>query len=352
MDLSPCEFLDYDGTDWIASYDFYNDIVSNAVADTEVAKQYDDIPLTAEENLLVKNKAILANVVKGYDAPDCIIAKPQIDFGDVPNPKLYKITGVIRIVNEGLQANRSPILYDSAVSEYPFFGGVFGSPIELHNERAATDGRQFLPDGGFTVYLANTPYFAISKQVKIDSLPQRGDTAIDVSEVSAKTSLKNFYTNNGDIYSTFEILAPAGEYIVRIASHWCSFGDLLGKGFMYDLSSGLSYQKTSTFTYSSTDIGGVNTTMQYELKAIVTNADTDVGTFYIIDGTQYNAMTAGYVFDNFGDTDVQSVAKGVTIECALVSNQQQSASPYPFVHHPPCNDMAHEYILTDHNGYF
>ena len=40
-----------------------------------------------------------------------------------------------------------------------------------------------------------------------------------------------------------------GIYVVRIASHWCSYGDKLGKGEAYDLDNGLTWQKTSTNIY-------------------------------------------------------------------------------------------------------
>ncbi len=104
IQLRPCDFLDYDnGTEeWSAYYNFYNNIVSNTVADDDVRRQYDDVPHTAEDDLIVKNRSIMANVVKGYDAPDCADVKWSVDVADTRSPKLHKVTGKIRILSYGM----------------------------------------------------------------------------------------------------------------------------------------------------------------------------------------------------------------------------------------------------------
>ena len=374
IQLPPVDFLDYDGTSWVASYNFYNNIVSNAVADADVAKQYDDVPLTAEENLLVKNRSILANVVKGYDAPDCLLAKPQMEFVEEPNRKLHKVTGLIRVFNYRLDNNsvlppentspnilerRGAISYDTARTfgdvSYPFFGGywISNSSLTINTDFAFDKKRQYLPEGGWAVYAAGTDYFTVSRQRNIDNVAQRADGSFDVSNNVNKDLVKKVYEEGlVDIYSSFELNLPDGEYVIRLASHWCSFGDKLGKGFMYNLSSGRNYQKTSTYVWGiNNQFDGSGYRYDYEIKIIVSGADVYVGEFIVSDlvfpllndDNSVYPSHSGYLFDNFGKIDVPSLAKGTIVDRALVRNTIFTQASFYASYHQK---------ITDHNGFF
>lgn len=376
LELEPCDFLDYDydNSKWICHYKFYNDIISSPINDALAAKLFDDIPLKSDAELYVKNKIVDAGILEGYDAPACVNAKAQMEFADTPNPKLYKITGLIRVFNpygdgnsdftpQTTQPNilerRMPILYDQNQFEgddvpYPFFGGYLAP--EIYAEQAVKGKRQLLPEGGWAVYAAGTDYYTVSKQVIRNGLTQRGDGSIDVASSGTQNRLVAFY-NNGtdDLFSQFEMLVPNGEYIIRLASHWCSFGDKLKKGFMYDLSVGRSFHQTSTYVWGVNDatVGNV-WKADYEIKVTVNNGDVYIGEFVVqdllvpLDDTGANRglfqSISGYLFDNYGATDVVSVSKGVTVEKAYTSVIQDGV---PYV---PATTYQNRY--TDHNGFF
>jgi len=383
IQLRPCDFLDYDnGTEeWSAYYNFYNNIVSNTVADDDVRRQYDDVPHTAEDDLIVKNRSIMANVVKGYDAPDCADAKWSVDVADTRSPKLHKIIGIVRIFNpfmdnsadipaETVEPNilerRSPILYDTAYEVdgvgYPFFGGTFydSGSVTIKNDWAYELKRQIIPEGGFTAYCAGHKYFGISKQISRNNVSQRSDGSIESSTAPQKQQVENLLEafsadptdEQYDLSSTFEILVPDGEYVIRLASHWCSFGDKLGKGFMYDLSAGLDYQRTSTNVWGVNDsaIGG-SYRYDYEIKVTVSGADVFIGEFLVADmcipiegntGSVRQSFS-GYLFDANGLTDAISLSQGVTAELSLVRNSIWTV-----------NSKYTDYLQkkADHNGYF
>lgn len=384
IQLRPCDFLDFvNGTnEWKAYYNFYNDIVSTIVADDDVRRQYDDVPLTAEGDLIVKNRSIMANVVKGYDAPECADATWRVDVADTRSPRLHKITGVVRIFNpymdnsadipdENIEPNilerRSPILYDTAYEVdgvgYPFFGGAFYNTgnVELKNDWAYELKRQILPEGGFVAYCAGHKYFGISKQISRNDVSQRADGSLEASNTVQKEQvvdlLESFSADptdsDLDLYSTFEILAPDGEYIIRLASHWCSFGDKLSKGFMYDLNSGTAYQQTSTFVWGVNDANGGGYKYDYEIKVTVNGGDVYIGEFIVADmvipvETALGSLRpsfSGYLFDANGLTDATSLAQGVTAELSLVRNSIYDLYPV---------DEYGDYLQkkTDHNGYF
>ena len=401
--LKPCEFLDYDGTNWVSSFNFYNDIASTSVADSDVTKPYDDVPLSAEEGLVVKNRGILANVVKGYDAPDCVDAKFEIDFADRPNKETYSINGIIRIVNffadnqggytvrtqsPNILERKSPIIYNKTVdADYPYYGGVTtwgngNSVFHVYSE-ANTIYKQILPEGGFTVYLRGTNYFAISKQKSISyaGISQTDIGAIDIS--TTDQPLKDFYQDGltnytnprFDVYSDFTIEnVPNGTYILGVASPQCSFGDKLGKGDMYNLNTGLAYQKTSAPVWGVNVYDAATNTYswnpQAEITVTVNNGNVFVGEIDIADyvypnkhgaGLPNSCAIQGYLFDAEGNTSQLELKNdGITVEKTLVTTIPTSGGAgtsfgqQGSLFGTYTNDIHNPsfYCVTDSNGFF
>ncbi len=379
ISLNPCDFLDYDYTPnaekWVVHYKFYNDIISSPIDTATAAKLFDDVPLKSNAQLYVKNKVVDGGILEGYNAPDCIDAKPQMEFGDTPNPQVHKVTGLIRVFNYRLDNNaslppeptepnilerRGAVSYDTAMQfggvSYPFFGGYWekSSALTINTDFAFNKKRQYLPEGGWTVYAAGKEYFTISKQRSINGVAQRADGSFDVSTTVNKDLVKAVYdaTDPQDVYSTFELNLPDGEYVIRLASHWCSFGDKLQKGFMYDLSAGNNYQKTSTYVWGINDYplgGGYKS--NYEIKVVVSGADVFIGEFIIADlvfpnisdDSKVYPSHSGYLYDNFGKIDVPSLSQGITVDRALVRNTVFNESDIY---------ASYQQKITDHNGYF
>ena len=377
--ITPCEWFDRENNQSKATYRFYNNIATTAIDDATVAKPYDDVPLEVGAEIVVKNRGILADVKKGYDAPDCVEIDVEQTFEETAQPQGYTVTAKIRIYNPSLTTSiilprnvyggqsktRSGIFKKDDVSEFPIYGGVVNDgsvritsnpsgenkpPIE-----SAFEKEQILPESGFVCYLAGTDYFAISKQIKVSSLTQDVSLNIQLNSPDSQTKANNFFGGNDDLYSVVEIKnVPAGKYVMRVASPFCSFGDKLGKGSLYDLTtSGRGYQRTSAPIWGIID----STNAYYPITEIpfeVTNSDVFVGDFIVKDhaiilpknsgGYFYPICITGYVYDANGSSAVQDVASGATVEKSevmqLITGQNSFYKDYFGVD------------WTDHNGYF
>ena len=71
---------------------------------------------------------------------------------------------------------------------------------------------------------------------------------VDTSQEALRISLGNYFypTQNNFAFSEVEFMVPEGTHVFRLASHFCSFGDKLQLGSVYDLNNGLAWQRTST----------------------------------------------------------------------------------------------------------
>lgn len=391
--LDYCQWVDLVDGNITATYTFYNDIATTAIDDATVNKPYDDVPLECGDGLVIKNRAVLSNVTKGYDTPDCLEVTVEQDFQDNPQQEGYTITGLVRFFNFFLDNNgsssnrtvspnilerRAPILYDADVdADYPYFGGVMfkGNSCDVYAE-PATLCKQYLPEGGVPVYLAGTDYFDISKQrnTQVGGISTRSDGSIDATGATNKELIKNLYVSGNadpsneeyDVFSTFEIKnVPNGTYVLRLGSHWCSFKDKLGKGVMYDLSNGRGYQKTST------NVWGVNAfdenTGLYtwkpnsELTVTVNNGDVFIGEVVVSDLCYYQIHDSdgtrdisfdelrprtGYLVaaDN-GAIDLDVLSSGAFVEKSLVYINPSVSVSFN-------RNVDITFGITDHNGYF
>lgn len=400
--LEPCDFLDYDYTNntWVTHFNFYNNIISNPVDATTAAKLFDDVPLQSGAEVFKENRIIEGDCLTGYNPPDCVDAKAQIDFGDNPNPKLWEVKIRVRILTYGLGDSeqqgvgytfyqmfpneskypfwypnynlvRGGIFHDITRTEndYPFFGGggfgaAGGGDFGIRDGMESTYDQR-IPEGGFPIYLAGTPYFGVSKQIDV-GLPVDSFGALDTSTDGRKDAIGAYLYDGNDLYSEVTLLVPDGEYVARVASNWCSFGDKLGKGFNYNLSSGVSFQKTSANVCGIVP-AGEDPLNQFEakkeIKFTVNGANIDhAGTFVITDlAPPYDASIGGeqtdwwqpicgYLYDSLGNTDVNGVGyNGVSVERALVFYSALDGLP---TSNPNWELKWQECCTTDHNGYF
>lgn len=390
--LDYCQWVDLVDGNITATYTFYNDIATTAIDDATVNKPYDDVPLECGDGLVIKNRAVLSNVTKGYDTPDCLEVTVEQDFEEVGSSKGYTIRGLVRFYNftldnvgsggnrnvsPNIAERRAPILYDADVdADYPYFGGVMfkGGSCDVYEE-PATLCKQYVPEGGVPVYLAGTDFFSISKQSQAlaGGVPTRSDGSFDATGSANKDLIKDFYTYgaanvadpNYDVFSTFEIKnVPNGVYVLRLGSHWCSFGDKLGKGTMYNLNNGRGYQKTST------NVWGVNAydegTGLYtwkpdtEITITVNNGDVFIGEVIVADLCYYQIRNANTTRDisfeqlrprtgYFYSSDTGAIDLP---ELAIGSSVEKSQIAYSYATLGVTSEIYLQSYITDHNGYF
>jgi len=404
IQLDPQQFLDYNGTDWFCHYRFFNNISSTALDPAVSAQLFDDVPRTSVAELENAGLMIEGNVDTGLEAPKNADIDFKVQINEIKPKKLFKVTFKVRISTLGLSdAEQSGIgltfpeifptlgkypfwqSYDPSVNQAIQRGGIFHDTTRTTNNFAFFGGGGFgagggfdfgirsgmedvydqrIPQAGFTVYLAGQPYFGISKQIDI-GLPVDGNGALDTSTDAFRNAIGDYLASGKDLYSLVTISVPAGEYVARVASHWCSFGAStdteMGKGYMYDLDGGTSYQKTSTNVWGVYPTGGgpdnPSTFQQKkEIKFTVTNSDIpDAGTFLIADiapphdltiggeSTDFWQPINGYIYDSFGNTEANDESfDGASVEKAIVAYDYNTNANYFYT----------ESATTDHNGYF
>lgn len=428
IDLEPCEFLDIDGnSNLIAHYKFYNNIESGAVDADLAAKLFDDVPLESGAEILKNNRLVEGNCLTGYDAPDCANATYTIKIDESQNQKLYNITGKIRVLTYGLakecaESGGNGWTFENffpSDKKYPYWkppfvnnmtrpstltgplqysgapllrGGIFHDISRTDNDFAFFGGGTYdnngdfgirsgmedtfdqrIPERGWPVYAANTQYLTISKQINV-GLPQDGLNALDTSSSSKVENIGKYLYNPNevpfDLYSTFSLQVPNGVYVIRLASHWCSFDDKLDKGFNYDLGNGTQYQKTSTNIWAVIDENGV-WKQEKEFTVTVNNGDVYIGEFIVADlapphhaeitgegSTDYWQAINGYLVDDFGATNPNDPDyAGIPVEKTLVSLcgyifTGAISTPLPVTGITELGLMHSRSAITDHNGYF
>jgi hypothetical protein len=396
--LEPCDFFALSGTDLIGEYDFYNDQVTAAVSDSLTTVPFDVVPRKANALTFTQGRLVTGGALQGYNAPDCVDANLTVNVDDVQAQPLYKVSGAVRIYQPTLmnspatpapQKTTNPFTKANAPiwqiqtatideenpadpqSSIPMFGGVIvsGGTVFIENKpgtqsisptQAAVVMQQYLPEGGFVAYAAGTDTFAITKQVSRAQLSQLDSGIVDFSSTSGRDRYRDYLQDkisnplnqDLDLLSTFEMELPAGRYVIRLASHWCSFGDVLGKGAIYDLRAGRSYQQTSTNVYGVDDsvIGGSWKGSVGEIVVEVTNSDVYIGEFVVQDmvlwqqlpnnsGDGYYKVFTGYLYDASGSVGVEDLQSAISVERSLVTLDS-----------PP--NIEYNRCVTDHNGYF
>lgn len=394
--ITPCDFLDFVNGAYVLHYGFYNDTQATPVDSITVLQLDSGVPIYSDSQNTMFNRIIDGGITQGRDAPVNVQAKCQMEFGGQPNPKLYKVRFRVRILTYGLGDGavagaesfqglfpnlhkypfwepgttgastpytlcRGGIFHDTlrTTNNFPFFGGGgFGTgPGGDFGIRSGMEDAldQRIPETGFVIYCAGTPYFGITKQINV-GLPTDPNGALDTSTPQRIVDIGNYLYNGGDLYSEVEMLLPAGEYVARMGSHWDAFGDPIGKGFAYDLSGGTFYQRTSTNVCGifSNDFSAWY--KKKEWKFTVTNADIpDAATFVVTDLAPPWDVALGiwnplncYLYDDsdgtFANSDPNSATfEGISVEKAIVRYSPLAA---------PTSFTWDNVACTDHNGYW
>ena len=404
-----CDF--YDGSK--SYFNFYNNEIASAVSAELSAKQYDNIPIQSKALAYVKNKLIDANVKLNYDAPDCISATITQNIEEKPQQKFFKVKARITIFTPAMAdpgytnnifsswatwqdaqtsasgnmwymwnqyQKREPHIYqrnglichDTSRTEndFAFYGGAgYGqNPGIDFGIRAGmeTNFDQRIPEGGWALYSAGNPYFAVSKQNKYP-LIQDALGAFDTSQEALRKALGNYFypTQNNFAFSEVEFMVPEGTHVFRLASHFCSFGDKLQLGSVYDLNNGLAWQRTSTNVWGVYDYEADGSYewkgQQKEIVKTITQ-DTYIGEFVVVDlapnhtrnteNVPYTCFT-GYLYDGNGRLDLNNPTwEGIPVEKSVITIQ--SYEDFNVLGQiTQTNDIVNGgFGITDHNGYF
>jgi len=281
-------------------YRFYNDIHAEAIDQYTNLKQYDAVPLQAGVLNMVQDRVVMGDVVENYDA-GCFDFDLDVKFhkkGSIAGVK----TGSFRVpivIGRNHQYNYYQPIYKRANEIY--YGGV-----AIPKAFTADQYGQVIPEGGFAVYLAGTDYLSISRQIAVNGLDFI-DQDKKVFEFDDLKPEDNGGATNVEYMSYAEFKdVPIGTYIIRVASHWCSYGDKLGKGDYYDLDNGRKYQLTSTNLKS---VGGNIIAREYVIT-VTEGMDIDTPIFEI----EEHANLAVAPQSNYQDLDVTALIQGYFID--------------------------------------
>lgn len=345
---------------------FYNDVFAQATGDVADAKQYDTVPLKSGALTLARDRVVMGDNTENYEV-DCVDYKLNVQFTPTKKLQTGTVSGRVYIHNyvslrknfEREYVTAQPIgIYSGNM---PVFGGMNGQFAGEGDWIDASEHQQFLPDGGFYVYLVGTEHYAKTKQIRISGVEYYDDdnNIIDLKSKDNRNKLRNYIDGGGKIYSEFKIEnVPAGKYIIAVASHWCSATDKLGRGDYYKVDSSLKFQKTSTYVCNMQPDGSVRYNSDDKLNGIkqdiievLPDADTRTKDIVIEDLTcpakganTSSRSISGYVIDAGGvkvtQTDLKS---GTTIEGALMRWDPNKRN---------YGDDVNLTCRTDHNGFF
>jgi|GEM_PF-6957614 len=334
--------------------DYYGDSITTSVSLREDLQPYDYLPLRAGTistvGLKEQARILFADILERFNDPT-----PDMRFvGTTFHPAAAvsdngKVIGKIIIHNTAAAApfsNRGqPIFSDpDSILNFPIFGGDADDlfpPIGILES-------QLIPLGGFAVYCAGTPNYGVSVQDITTGAPGYlivSDPVHNVLDLAAESANIIADMAGDGLVQNFEIIAPPGTYIIRIASHFVSFGDVLDKGSIYDLlQPDQAWQGTSTYV-SGAHAGAPNAALKnngvFELVVtVLPSATTDAGTFWVADHIDRNPFipvvkpTAGYVVD-VSDSIVNKFAPRAEKQLVTIDSGGGILGS----------------ALTDHNGY-
>lgn len=333
-------------------YNFYNDIYAGLEPEyDDKVKQYDLVPLQCGAVSAANNRLLTADVTENYEV-DCFDFKVDVEYNPKEEIQKYngKITGWIDVLNRMLERAGTP-------TNVPIIQTTENANTYSFGRYSIRDGfDQRLGTKGFAVYLAGTDNVTISKQVispNIDvNIADPDFNIVKFVTDDDKQKVNDAIENNTTAFrQKFEFTGlKDGIYIIRIASHWCSSGNKLGKGDSYDLDNGLIWQKTSTNVFS---VNGVENYFE-AIVSIVGGVMQEVEPVFVVEDctntlaemeiTDVTALIQGYVIDS--ESVLQpNVYNGTRIEYATVKmvrtteilgNEKGTPS----------------YAKADHNGYF
>lgn len=380
-------------------YNFFNDKEYSEIDDAYAAKLFESIPLTSKAEEVFDNRIGYGGNLEGYDSV-CVESNLTVSYQKPP--ELYTIKGIIVIrplfLNSSLQ---NAAIFFNSVDNTTYFG-VQGGLIG-----------QLLPLAGFTVYLAGTEFYGVSKQavtqwvvVNGNQNPSTGTfnaTASALNDISALNNAPRDAFKSGDpygfgynsvdqnssyigdkwfknpnsssqVYSYFEINGvPAGKYIIRIGGAETTSSDLASGG----------YQKSSTYTITvgsaaNTISSAIPQGFEYEIEvgANVISHDGQtaaqngnviyIGCSAVADLSNnlanFPAIVTGYICDSdlpTTPTTYDGILEDTRIERALVLFNNVPLSPadctFNNAQQPNWSQLAWVGTggaVTDHNGFF
>lgn len=331
---------------------FYNDEEYPVINPSDAVKISESIPLKSKsltatlQNNNSDQRIILAGNTEGYDNVTVDSTITPSFAAIFPSTGTYTLTWTALIINKfELTAG---CVHQHEDDEYPTFGGIKLGGDYVNG--VGTDYKQYLPEKGFVGYLAGTEYYCISKQNETPTVTTYVDSdhnVFDSSTVALRSDIETDI-NTGLAEQSFEIsgLRP-GRYVIRIASHWVSKGDKLGKGPMYDLNNGKEYQSTSTYVKGvNTGSGVVDNVFEIvvDLPHISTGTATvNAGKFIIEDLTRPVAgsssdVFAGYLLDAKGSSDPEDLKVAPRMEGRVYRTYE--------------GGTLQDSKKTDHNGFY
>ena len=353
--LDPFEVV---GTN-MQNFKWYNQETTELIPVLETDKPFDSLFIKHKSEEIVDDRAFTAGGLEGYNTP-CIDAEIDINYEQpVAISARYSVSGNIPIQNVYYSGNHNPyqqqILYKNGSSGQILWGGFKESVLPNFGAFPGDSAAylQTCPLAGFTVYLAGTPYYAVTRQgdtlfrnlctglgIALDP-----DGIVIISSLADNVklfSLLNYYFDNQLVIPQLYTInnVPNGRYVLRVASH------LLTANELGDITK--NWQKTST------NIGQYNTAGQlvpnYELEIVVNNANVTGQDMVVIDLCDPNEeVTAlmGYTVANetgvAAPTTISEYLSQTRVE--LSARQVTGGAPPPIFQSSLVNPIA------DHNGY-
>lgn len=394
-------------------YKFYNDKVYQVIDVAEAILPYHAFPDLAKSQTLIDDRLFYAGLTEGHDKV-CIDAKIDIEYTPNIKPQTFTIRGVVFIrglyTPLGASPNNSNIfsaLYQpihARSNAGTIFGGADGVGFLDFWESENTvlnSASQVLPLNGFTMYLAGTPFYGVSRQYQLSgngTLPAptqyssgyfgsatladrqkvvaamfdptySGGTPFLFSPWSlgafpqphANNQFNNPYIGNTptepytSVFSTFEINGvPEGKYVLRVADHRTTQAQLNGAS--------LSWQRQST---NVIEVGGA-----FDTEIVVdVSATTAVGGYVYVGRTCIADLSGlkvaqGYIADHdlattivaadiLADTRIERAAvhfvgNPVDVDFSWYFDNPSGTWYSPYMNLNQNNKVA----ITDHNGYY
>jgi hypothetical protein len=253
----------------------------NTVGTNQTLKIFDHLPIVTDTLDVASDstggtRLFIGGGIEGYELP-CVNTDYLINSESVGLVDMIKITGEVRIISQ------------VGLSTTPDF--------DNYNK-------------GFPVYLAGTPYFAISD---------------------------NPANANGQT-GTFSFYVPHGEYLLRVANWKCRYDD--DNGSVYNLSAGLEWQNTSSPVMGFNGVSVGNELIIDTSFAV--GGVLDIGYIeihnqhYLIEDVTW---ISGYLRDNFANSETHPLRR----ESIGMPSQNISTSS---------SGVGLKTYTTDHNGYF
>ena len=328
------------------TFRFYNDGNYN-VAPADLLRIEDKVPLKALAQNFVHNVGYMGGLEEGFSAVP-IDGKVELSYIDdeCVKPNNGKVNVTIFIRNQ--LATWAPGQSYQPIHNYnegPCFGGMTG-PLDLFASTVIDKYKQQLPLRGFLCYLVGTDYYGISVQnpaagVSIDA----GEGNVYLSDTNDQRNAIRDAMAAGQVFSTCEISAPPGDYILRVASHFCSADGPGPYKFPGD-----NYQNTSTYVKAFSGSSNI-----FEIPVTITADGTFLCTLEIndlvaIDNIYESSVINGYMIDADGISEQDILNASPRMELAKIQTNQTGVQVKSYG--SGGSSGIGDFGYTDHNGFF